>query len=63
MSNEKENQELSEIRKAIKSKKLRWEARETGLSKLSEDEKLARLGVVRPDKEKTKEDVQEEDKQ
>ena len=61
MSNEKENQELSEIRKAIKSKKLRWEARETGLSKLSEDEKLARLGV-RSDKEKTKEDIQEEDK-
>lgn len=61
MSNEKENQELSEIRKAIKSKKLRWEARETGLSKLSKDEKLARLGV-RSDKEKTKEDIQEEDK-
>ena len=61
MSNEKEDQELSEIRKAIKSKKLRWEARETGLSKLSEDEKLARLGV-RSDKEKTKEDIQEEDK-
>lgn len=61
MSNEKENQELSEIRKAIKAKKLRWEARETGLSKLSNDEKLARLGV-RSDKEKSKEDEQDEDK-
>ncbi len=60
MSNEKENQELSEIKKAIKSKNKRWVARETGLSNLSKDEKLARLGSL-SEKDKIEEDDQEED--